>query len=331
MKRFLLTGTVTLLAVAGIGLYFLSGSQERKAPIQGAAIIEATEVNLSSKVPGRIIDIKFREGDRIKGDDAAILLDSAEIEAQIKQAEADLANAKAIYLNSETLLKNAELGMRIADADLDRVAVAREDAKKNLIRAEGLFSEGLLPQKDYDGYLLTFKTAEAQLRVSKAQKDLAGSQYQAALAQLDASRARIRQAEAAIELYKARYADTTIMSPISGVIAKRYLEPGEMATPGLPILTIVDLGRVWARMDLEENKLFNVKLNDKAVIRLPILHGREYQGRVIEIGPEGEFATQRDVKRGRQDIKTFRVKVEVINNDGYIRPGMTVEVYFMEG
>ncbi len=331
MKRFLLRGIIILLVVAGIGLYFRGGHQERKAEIQGAAIIEATEVNLSSQIPGRIIDIKFKEGDRVNPNDLVILLDSAEIGAQIKQAEADLANAKAVYLNSETLRKNAELGMRIADADLDKVKVSYEDAKKNLARAEGLFSEGLQPQKDYDSILLAFKTAGAQLRVSRAQKDLTRSQYQAALAQIDASSAKIRQAEASIELYNARYADTTIRSPISGQVAKRYMEPGEMATPGLPIVTIIDLARVWARVDLEEDKLLHVKLNDKAIIRPAAPHGREYQGRVIEIGPEGEFATQRDVKRGRQDIKTFRIKVELINNDGHMRPGMTAEVFFREG
>jgi HlyD family secretion protein len=331
MKRFLLRGIITLLVLAGIGLYFLGGHQEQKAEIQGAAIIEATEVNLSSQIPGRIIDIKFKEGDRVNPNDLVILLDSAEIGAQIKQAEADLANTKAVHLNSETLRKNAELGMRIADADLDKVKVSYEDARKNLARAEGLFSEGLQPQKDYDSILLAFKMAGAQLRVSRAQKDLTRSQYQAALAQIDASSARIRQAEASVELYNARHADTTIRSPISGQVAKRYMEPGEMATPGLPILTIVDLDRVWARVDLEEDKLLHVKLNDKAIIRPAAPNGREYQGRVIEIGPEGEFATQRDVKRGRQDIKTFRVKVELINNDGYIRPGMTAEVFFGEG
>lgn len=331
MKRLLLSGAITLLAVVGIGLYFLDGYQERKVPIQGSAIIEATEVNLSSKIPGRIVDIKFKEGDKVKANDVAISLDSAEIEAQVKQTEADLENAKAMYLNSETLLKNAELGMKIADADFDKATVAYEDAKKNLARAEGLFSEGLMPHKDYDSYLLQFKTAAAQLRVSQAQKDLTRSQYQAALAQIEASRARIRQAEASVELYKARYTDATIRSPISGVVSKRYLELGEMAAPGLPVLTIVDLDRIWARMDLEEDKLLYVKLNDKAIIMPSISHGREYQGRVIEIGVEGEFATQRDTKRGRQDLRTFRVKVEVINNDGYIRPGMTVEVYFKEG
>lgn len=331
MRRLLLSGAITLLAVAGIGLYFLDGYQERKEPTQGSAIIEATEVNLSSKIPGRIVDIKFKEGDKVKANDIAILLDSAEIEAQVKQAEADLANAKAMYLNSETLLKNAELGMKIAAADFDKEAVAHEDAKKNLARAQGLFSEGLLPQKDYDGYLLAFKTAEAQLRVSRAQKDLARSQYQAGASQVDASGARIRQSEASVELYKARYTDATIRSPISGVVSKRYLELGEMAAPGLPVLTIVDLDRIWARMDLEEDKLLNVKLNDKAIIRPGTAHGKEYQGKVIEIGVEGEFATQRDTKRGRQDLRTFRVKVEVVNSDGYIRPGMTVEVSFREG
>ncbi|MEK7279229.1 MAG: biotin/lipoyl-binding protein, partial [Nitrospirota bacterium] len=145
MKRLLLIGVITLMAVAGISLYFLGGHQERKAEIQGAAIIEATEVNLSSQIPGRIIDIKFKEGDRVNPNDVVILLDSAEIGAQIKQAEADLATTKAVYLNSETLRKNAELGMRIADADLDKVKVTFEDARKNLARAEGLFSEGLQP------------------------------------------------------------------------------------------------------------------------------------------------------------------------------------------
>jgi HlyD family secretion protein len=99
-----------------------------------------------------------------------------------------------------------------------------------------------------------------------------------------------------------------------------------MISPGMAVLTIVDLNSLYARVDIDETKIGRVILNGKAFVRVGGVSGKAFEGRISEIGRSGEFATQRDVVRGREDIKTFRVKVRVDDPTGILKPGMTVDV-----
>ena len=98
----------------------------------------------------------------------------------------------------------------------------------------------------------------------------------------------------------------------------------EHATAGATIMTVVDPANLYVRIDLEETAVAAVPLHAAARITAEGLPGKEFAGRVIEIGRYAEFATQRDVTRGRQDIKTFRVKVKPDDPGGLLKPGMTV-------
>jgi HlyD family secretion protein len=106
----------------------------------------------------------------------------------------------------------------------------------------------------------------------------------------------------------------------------KALEKGETVSPGVTILTIVDLADLYVRVDLDETMVGNISLNSEAIIRTVGTPQRTLKGKIYEIGRYAEFATQRDVTRGRQDIKTFRVKVRFADTGGVLKPGMTVEV-----
>jgi multidrug efflux pump subunit AcrA (membrane-fusion protein) len=108
----------------------------------------------------------------------------------------------------------------------------------------------------------------------------------------------------------------------------KAIEEGEYVSPGMTILTIQDIERFWVRVDIDETKIGNIKINDPAVIEVLSLPSLRFSGRVFEIGSEGTFATERNVKGGRQDIKTFRVKVLIENPEGLLKTGMTGEVTF---
>ena len=108
-------------------------------------------------------------------------------------------------------------------------------------------------------------------------------------------------------------------------------EPGEYVSAGSTILTIVNLKDIWVRVDVDETQVSKIKLGDLVKIKVDSLPKEEFTGRVSEINSEGAFATQRDVRRGRQDIKTFRVKVKVDEPRGVLKQGMTATVAFITG
>jgi HlyD family secretion protein len=294
--------------IAAVALFLLAAfpllSRKGKPDfVEVVGIVESTEVNLSPKISERIVKLPYREGDIVSAGAVAIELDPAEIRAEVDQAEANLARGKAALLEARANVEKAEASVR--------------DARRSFDRIFQLARDGLASQADLD-------------RVT-TELDLAQAGLKAAQAQAVSARADLRQREASLALAKVRLADTVIRSPITGVVTLKAYEVGEMVSPGMAILTLVDPNDLWVRIDLEETLIGKVRLGAPAQVRIDALPGKPFAGTLTEVGRVGEFATQRDVTRGRQDIKTFRVKVRVPNGGGILKPGMTASVRIATG
>lgn len=331
-RRLLIIGVVTGITFLGaLGAFLYFWGNKTNTPISTTGIIEATEVNIGAKISGRIKEIRFDEGDRVKNGEILIVLESEEMEAQLHQAEANLQAAKAERENIEAGISLAKANISNVEAEIEKTRVIVDDAKRTLERYRDLLEKGILSQSEYDSAKTRYDTALAQLKSTTALYESARASYNSALAQLRSAEARIRQATATVALYEAHLKDTIIKSPITGTVILRTFEPGEIVAPGVIILTIDDLDNLWARIDLEETLIGRISLGARAIVKANAVSEKSFKGKVIEIGEEAEFATQRDVTRGRQDIKTFRVKVSVPEGRGVLKPGMTVTVRFEEG
>ncbi len=301
---------VLLIPLLILSIYYLMPKRLPKGVIQTTGIIGAVEVNLSSKITERIKEIKFKEGDYVKEGEIAIILDSEKRRAEYEESEANLDVAEATLLSTK--------------AEIEKSKVKIEDTNRDLNRISSLLEEKLVSQNDKDKAQTNYDLARLELNRVEAQEVL--------------SNANIRQAQAALNLAKINLEDTVIKSTVSGVVTLRAFEPGEMVSSGAAILTIVDTKNIWARVDIEETVVAKIKLGDEARVQvdalpvgtLPARGQEEFEGKIVEINTEGEFATQRDVKRGRQDIKTFRIKVKIDDLKGVLKPGMSVTVTFKE-
>jgi HlyD family secretion protein len=137
-----------------------------------------------------------------------------------------------------------------------------------------------------------------------------------------------RQQEAAAAAQRAKadvrlgYAE--IHAPIDGIVDVRAALPGEVVTPGQPVVTLINQDDLWVRVDVEETYIDRVRVGDKLTVRLP--SGAELQGTVFYRGADAGFATQRDVSRTKRDIKTFEVRLRVDNKDRRLAVGMTAYV-----
>ncbi|MFA5340028.1 MAG: efflux RND transporter periplasmic adaptor subunit [Candidatus Omnitrophota bacterium] len=302
MKKHLKRGIVLLVVIVlfAAAAFYIMPRKAPKGVFQTTGILEATEVNLAPKISERVKEVRFHEGDHVKDGDVVVMLDDRKEKAQFEQAQADLEVAKANALN--------------ADANIEKAKVKIEDTERDLGRYGKLLEKKLVAQNDVDKAKTAYDTAVADLNGMVAQKILA--------------EATIKQSEAALKVAKTNLDDTVIYSTLSGMVVLRAFEPGEMASNGATILTIIDLSDVWVRVDVEETAVSKIKLGDAAKVKVDSLPGREFKGRVTEINSEGEFATQRDVKRGRQDIKTFRVKVKIDEPEGLLKQGMTATATF---
>jgi RND family efflux transporter MFP subunit len=268
--------TLAIVALVLGGGYYLGSKYLWPAPdartIQTVGIIETPEVNITSRIAGRIVQLDVLEGDTVERGQVVCRTEDIDIKNQLAKARGDLANASAD-------LRNAEITM------------ARNDR---------LYAQHVIPAKERDD----------------------------ARAALDRYRGAVAAARANVQFYTDQASDTVIRAPISGTVVSKNLQVGEWVTPGTPILTVDDLATIWARVDMEETDLGAIRVGSPAQVTLPTHPALLFPGQVMAIGQEGQFATETDVRRGRQDIRTFYVKVRVLQATGQVKPGMTVEVAF---
>jgi RND family efflux transporter MFP subunit len=190
-----------------------------------------------------------------------------------------------------------------AEAEEKKAQVQLTDAESRLVRTRGLSGKHFASQQDLDDALAARNEAEAALQA----------------------------AQAAVAYDRVKLDETRIISPMDGTLVYQFFAAGEIVSPGQTILTLVDTRHLYARLDVDETRIDDLALGTPARLSTLGKPPHRINGRVSEIGRYADFATQRDVTRGRQDIRTFRVRVAVDDPQGVLKPGMTVEVTIPRG
>ena len=342
-KKLIVILILILIFIASVFTYSRWNSNYKKGlPVEATGMIEALEVDASPKIPERIEWLCCKEGDTVKKGKSLIRLDRSEITARFDEIKAALRGTEAgynaslaNYENAATKIERASAEIQAAEHDIERATAFFKEARDNFNRIAELFKQGYAAKKDMDTATAAYNADNAQLNAALSKKHSLEADLSAAKANLKASdaqvtsaRVNIKEAEARLRLAEVQLKETEVFSPLDGVIAYKYFEEGEMTSPGKAIYTIYDTKDIWARVDIEETDIGKIRLGEQAIITAESAQGKSFAGEVTEIGREAEFATQRDVTRGRQDIKTFRIKAAIKNNDGTLKPGMTVRVKF---
>lgn len=341
-KRQRLFSAISAVCAISLTAVYFYLSRRPAAPyfIESTGTMEAAEVELTPKISGRIVKLCCKEGDSVKAGDIAVVLDGAEFRARVEEGGAalrgaveEINEARVGLENSQALFESAGYDLEASQAEIARVKAVADEARRDLDRAKALFSGGYLSRKDLDAAQTGFDSDSALLNGAISRGRSAEANVKASEANIKAARARVsallarrERAAAALKVLEAQLEDTVIKSPVDGMVVYRSFELGETVAPGKSIYTVDVLTDVWARIDMEESRVQRIKVGDRAGISFTGGDGKVFEGAVAEIGEVGGFATQRDVTRGRADIKTFRVKARAHNPAGLLKPGMTVNV-----
>lgn len=216
--------------------------------------------------------------------------------AQVCCTEGDAVHAGEVAVTLDS--KDLAAALAQAQAEANRAKVQLTDAETKLVRARDLFKKHFTSQQDLDDALAARNEADAGYEAAKA----------------------------AVAYDQVKLDEATIASPLDGTVVYKAFAVGEMVSPGQTVLTVVDTRHLYARVDIDETRIDGVELGAPATVTTIGEPHHTFAGRVSEIGRYADFATQRDVTHGRQDIRTFRVKIAVDNRAGMLKPGMTVEV-----
>ncbi|MBI3596230.1 MAG: efflux RND transporter periplasmic adaptor subunit [Nitrospirae bacterium] len=295
------------------------------ARITASGTIEATEVNIESKVTGRIEQVRADEGDRVTEGQWLVQIETREIEAQVRAAEAQVEAARANLSNLEAgsreqEIKKGEAALEEAQANLEKTRTDRD-------RLEKLHNDKVVSDQEWERAQTAYDVAVAKQREAREHLDLlrAGTRRQV----IEAARGEFRRAQAALELVQAQLDNTRLTAPLAATVLLRNREPGELAMPGTPILTLGDLDHLWVSIYVKETNLGRVKLGEEARVTVDSFPGKSYQGKVTHISNKAEF-TPKTIQTKEERVKlVFEVKVAVENQNGELKPGMPADVELM--
>jgi multidrug resistance efflux pump len=343
MKRTRRLLILVVLVAAGAGLYAYLNAAPSRLVLTG--IVTTNDVIVSPQVAGRISELLVREGDPVKKGQRLGLIAPDELTAetayyaqsaqglssQVRESEAALRFQRRQTADqiaqAESMLASSEAQVKAAAADV-------ESARLTYGRMQDLAKRGVTSQQEFDQARTNFEAATGKLDSLKRQVEAQRSAV--ALARSNGEQVAVRRSQvetnqhlhaaAAAQQTKAdvRLRYTEITAPIDGIVDVRAAREGEYATPGQPVLTLVNLDDLWIRADVEETYIDRVRQGDKLTVRLP--SGVEREGTVFYRGVDAAYATQRDVSRTKRDIRTFEVRLRVDNSDRRLALGMTAYV-----
>ena len=285
-------------------------------------LVDATEIDVASKIPGRVAEVTVREGDRVEAGQPVARIDSQEVGAKIDQVKAAVAAANA-RLDQARHGARAEERLQ-AQRALETARKAAEVADKAHARAEALLASATITQAAFDEADLRWKAAQDTLATAQARYDLVVKGARAE--ELAALEALVKQGEGSLAEVQSYGAERVQVAPISGEVSKVLVHKGELAATGYPILTLVDRADAWAAFPVREDLLPGVKVGTTLEVEVPALR-KKVSMTVYSVSPLGDFATWRATgEKGRFDLRTFEVKARPATPEPDLRPGMTARL-----
>jgi len=304
-----------VVIVALIGFFTLDRTKET---IQGQ--VEVEEYRVACKLPGRIVEIRVKEGDFVHKGDTLAILEMPEVSAQEKVTEAAVGVADAMNdlvsagARKETLESSYQL--------LQQAETARDLARKTYDRMQRLFDEGVSTAQKRDEAMAAYKAAEAQVVVAKSQYDMvkSGAREQ----ERRAAQKQVQAAQSSVGVVKSVLRETVQTASADGEVSAIYPKVGELVGMGSPIMTISLTNEVWGSFNVREDQLKGMKVGDVINAYVPAFE-KEIKMKVYSMKDEGTYATWKATKaNGQYDLKTFEVKAHPTTHFDGLRPGMSL-------
>lgn len=307
--------TAVIVIVAIIGYFTLGRTEEI---IQGE--IEVSEYRVSSKVPGRILELRVKEGDFVHAGDTLAILDAPDIKAKKEQAVSAESAAQAM----NDMAANGARRQQIQGAYQvwQQAKAGAEIARKSYDRVQRLFDEGVMTAQKRDEALANYKAMEAQEKAAKTQYDMAveGARKE----EKAAAAAQVNRAKGAVQEVNSYINETVQTAQFDGEVSNIYPKVGELVGAGAPIMSIAIMSDIWGTFNVREDKLNGLKNGDEFTAYSPAFN-KEIRMKVYYIKDQGSYAVWKATKsNGQYDLKTFEVKARPVTRFEGLRPGMSL-------
>lgn len=304
-----------IVAVIALAAYLLWQTFQPEGPPEGFASgngrIEATEIDIATKIAGRIEEVMVGEGDFVTRGEVLAVMNTDVLDAQLREAEAELQRAKVGVETAQSQVSQREAETAAAEALVAQREAELDAARKRLARAEELVPKGATSVQVLDDRRAEFEGAKAAVAAAKAQVSAAEAAIGLAKSQVISARAAIDAAQASIYRIKADIDDSTLRSPRAGRVQYRVAEPGEVLAAGGTVLNLVDLTDVYMTIFLPTADAGRVKLGAEAHIILDAAPQYVVPAKVSFVADVAQF-TPKTVETEEERLKLmFRIKARI--------------------
>ncbi|WP_079909929.1 efflux RND transporter periplasmic adaptor subunit [Paenibacillus sp. 32352] len=307
-------------------------------------IIPDQEVKVVSKGSGKVANVTVDEGAVVKKGDVLVQLETDDLTQQVKQAEAALVASQAKLADTQAGARTQEIqglesAVQAAQASLEQVNAAVDQAKaafdlsqKTYNRLRNMYdSTNTVTKEDMDKGTFDYEKSKAAYDQTVAQQAAAQAQVSAAQSKLDlaksgatgntieALQADVNRTSAGVELANSALANATISSPIDGIVVKRSIQPGEMAQPGVALLTVVKMNPVQVELSVPEAQIGKMKSGSDVEVKVANVPNKSFAGKISFVSPVSNA-----------NSTTFPVKVTIDNTEGLLMAGMLAEVHMKD-
>lgn len=309
---------------AGIAAFLGWGVWEatHPAPVPLQGMVDARTISVSAKVPGRLAELKVREGDVLKAGDTVAVIAIPEIEAKLAQVKAQerAAQAREDLANTGARVQEKDA----ARADWERAKAALALASKTYERVDALYREGLIPAQRHDE--ATAQLAAARKVTEAAAAKLSAVDEGARVEDKAAAKALVDQARGGVSEVSSLASESIVKTPAAGEVTRIVMEEGEVAPAGFPLVLVTDLSDKWVVFNIREDELPGVEVGTVLKGFIPAVN-RTVELKVTWINPRGEYAVWRATRQSTgYDLRTFEVRARPAEELPALRPGMTVVV-----
>ena len=319
-----------IIVVGGTGYWFYTHglhSEGERTELTLYGNIDLRQVDLAFNDAGRIDKIPVQTGDTIRPGDVIATLD-------MRRFDAALASAKANLAANQAALNRLLNGTRPEDIERLRAVVAADQAnlterRLRFDRIEQLAKQKMASTQDRDSARAARDAAEAQLKADSASLKLAIIGPRAE--DIDQARAAVSAAEAQVRNAQITRDDAVLVAPAAGIVRSRILEPGYMASPAQPVISLALTSPIWARVYVDEPDLGHVQEGMPATLTSDSFPGKTFSGWVGYVSPSAEFTPKTvETTTVRTDL-VYQARIYACNPNGQLRLGMPVTVHIALG
>ena len=309
--------TLALAGIVGLSIWYLA----RPEPLIIQAEADATRVDIAARIDGRVGRRPVERGQNVEAGQLLFEISNPELVAKFRQAQAGVDVAEAQLANIEAGTRAEAIAQR--KAEVESAQASLKLAQRSYDRVKTLAASG-------NATLQRLDESTNALEVSKGAQDRARLAYEAAVTgatkeEKAIAQANVLKAQASVDTIKAQVNELVVKAPIAGQVYQVGAEVGEYVSPGVPLLSLVDLSDVWLRFNLREDLARNLKVGDRFAMRAPALGDREITAEIKVIATRGEYAGWRATRAtGDFDLRTFEVRAYPVTPLPALRPGMSV-------